>query len=360
MRRAIFLAGSCAIAMVLATTSAQAEVTAERLAAAGTDAEAGNWLMVHKTYDANRFSPLSEINASNVAGLRLAFASPVGGTEPAGFGVGGVETTPLVDNGFLYLSDPWGSPYKFDLSDGKQAKLVWTCDTGVDKDPSRPILLAHRGLALSGKNVITALNDGRVVACDIETGDIAWEKQVATETGEGFTSALLAVDDKILVGQSYGDWATRGWIAALSAETGDELWRFYTVPKPGDPGAETWKCDESGNPDCWKTGGGAAWVTGSYDPATKTTYWGTGNPVPMYDPEFRPGDNLYTNSTVALDIDTGNLKWFFQYTPGDYHDYDEVGPQLLMDVKVNGEDRKVLSHFGRNGIFYTLDRDNGS
>ena len=121
MRRAILLAGSCTVALAMASASVQAEVTADRLNAAGTEAEAGNWLMVHKTYDGNRFSPLSEINASNVAGMHLAFAAPVGGTEPAGFGVGGVETTPLVDNGFLYLSDPWGTPYKFDLSDGKQA-----------------------------------------------------------------------------------------------------------------------------------------------------------------------------------------------------------------------------------------------
>ncbi len=360
MRRAILLAGSCAVALAMASAGVQAEVTADRLNAAGTDAEAGNWLMVHKTYDSNRFSSLSEINTSNVAGLHLAFAAAVGGTEPAGFGVGGVQTTPLVDNGFLYLSDPWGTPYKFDLSDGKQAKLLWTCDTGMDKDPSRGILVVNRGLALSGKNVITNLNDGRVVACDSDTGDIAWETQVAKDTGEGFNAAPLVVEDKILVGQSFGDWATRGWIAALSATTGEELWRFFTIPAPGDPGSETWKCEESGNPDCWKTGGGAAWVTGAYDPATRTTFWGTGNPVPMYDPEFRPGDNLFTNSTVALDIDTGALKWFFQYTPGDYMDYDEVGPMLLMDATVNGETRKVLSHFGRNGIFYTLDRDNGA
>jgi alcohol dehydrogenase (cytochrome c) len=168
------------------------------------------------------------------------------------------------------------------------------------------------------------------------------------------------VGDKILVGQSLGDWATRGFLAALKADTGDEQWRFYAVPKPGDPGSETWKCDEAGNPDCWKTGGGAMWVTGSYDPSTNTTYWGTGNPVPMFDPEYRPGDNLYTNSSIALDADTGKLKWFFQYTPGDYHDYDEVGVQLLVDTKVNGEDCKVLAHFGRNGIFYDLDRTNGA
>jgi alcohol dehydrogenase (cytochrome c) len=336
------------------------EVTPDRLLAAGSDAEAGNWLMVHKTYDSNRFSPLNEINAGNVGNLRLAFAVPLGGLESSAFGIGTMEGTPLVDNGFMYVADPWGTPYKIDVSSGTAGKVVWVCDTGIDKDPSRGVLLAHRGLALSGNNVITALNDGRVVACDDETGDIAWEQQVGTEPGEGFTSAPLVVGDKILVGQSYGDWATRGWLAALNADSGEEVWRFYSVPEPGQPGSETWKCDEAGNPDCWKTGGGALWVTGSYDPASNTTYWGTGNPVPMFDPEFRPGDNLFTNSTVALDADTGEMKWHFQYTPGDYMDYDEVGVQLLMDTKVNGEDRKVLSHFGRNGIFYSLDRTNGS
>ncbi len=327
---------------------------------AGTPAEAGNWLTVNKTYNSNRFSSLDQINASNVAGLHLVTASPIGGTEPSGFGVGSIETTPLADNGFLYVSDPWGTPYKFDMSDGKTAKLVWICDTGINKDPSSGVLLANRGLALWGNLVITNLNDGRVVACNNDTGDIAWEQKVGKEQGEGFTGAPLVVGDKILVGQSYGDWATRGFLAALDAKTGKELWRFYAVPKPGDPGSETWKCKETGNDNCWKTGGGAMWVTGSYDPSSNTIFWGTGNPVPMYDPEYRPGDNLYTDLSLALDADTGKLKWYFQYTPGDYHDYDEVGPQLLMDVKVNGEDRKVLSHFGRNGLFYSLDRTNGA
>ncbi|RYG94500.1 MAG: PQQ-dependent dehydrogenase, methanol/ethanol family, partial [Alphaproteobacteria bacterium] len=288
------------------------------------------------------------------------FAVPLGGAEPAGFGAGSMESTPLANDGFLYISDPWGTPSKIDASDGKQGKLVWTGETGVDKDPSRGILLASRGLALSGNLVITALNDGRVMAFDDETGDVVWDQQVAKDPGEGFTNAPLAVKDMILVGQSYGDWATRGWIAALDAATGEERWRFYTVPEPGQPGAETWLCDQTGNPDCWKTGGAAAWVTGSYDEASNTTYWGTGNPVPMFDPEYRPGDNLYSNSSIALDADTGELKWHFQYTPGDYMDYDEVGVQLLVDTKIDGEDRKVLAHFGRNGMFYTLDRTNGS
>ncbi len=353
--------GAMAICAAALTGNAFADpVTPERLLAAGTEAEAGNWLMVHKTYDANRFSTLSEINAGNVADLRVVMAAPLGGTEPAGFGKGSIEATPLANDGFLYVSDPWGTPYKFDVSSGERAVPVWVCDTGIDKDPSQGILLANRGLGLSGTNVITVLPDGRVVACDDETGDVVWDVQAATDPGEGFTNAPLVIGDKILIGQSYGDWATRGWIAALNAENGEELWRFYTIPEPGQPGSETWRCEEAGNPDCWRTGGGAAWVTGSYDPESNTTFWGTGNPVPMYDPEFRPGDNLYTNSSVALDVDTGELKWHFQYTPGDYMDYDEVGIQLLLDANIDGEDRKVLAHFGRNGIFYTLDRSNGS
>ena len=354
------IAGLAAIAATALTGASFAgEVTADRLLAAGTDAEAENWLMVHKNYDSNRYSALNQINAGNVGDMRLAFAVPLGGLEAAGFGVGYMEGTPLVDNGFMYVSDPWGTPYKIDVSSGNRGRILWVCETDIEKG-QQGILLVSRGLALSGNNVITALNDGRVVACDAETGDVVWDQQVATETGEGFTSAPLAIGDKILVGQSYGDWATRGWLAALDAATGEEVWRFYTIPEPGQPGSETWLCEEAGNPDCWKTGGGALWVTGSYDSDTNTTYWGTGNPVPMFDPEFRPGDNLYTNSTVAIDVDTGELKWHFQYTPGDYLDYDEVGSHLLMDVNVNGEDRKVLSHFGRNGIFYSLDRNNGS
>ncbi|HZY49583.1 MAG TPA: PQQ-binding-like beta-propeller repeat protein, partial [Devosia sp.] len=354
------LAGACAAALVLSGATAWgAEVTPDRLLNAGADAEAGNWLMVGKNYNSNRFSTLNEINASNVTGLRVVTAAALGGTEPGGFGVGSMQGTPLADNGFLFVSDPWGTPYKFDLSDGKQAKLVWVCDTGVEKDPTLARIVASRGLALSGKLVITALVTGHVVACDSETGEVVWDKTIGGE-GEGFDAAPLVVGDKVLVSQAFGDWATRGYIAALKVDSGDEVWRWYAVPKPGDPGSETWKCDQAGNPDCWKTGGGGMWQTGSYDPDTKTIYWGTGNPVPMFDPEYRPGDNLYTNSSIALDADTGKMKWYFQYTPGDYHDYDEIGPQLLVDTKINGEDRKVLAHFGRNGIFYDLDRTNGA
>lgn len=354
-------AAIAAMATAFGMTAANADpVTAERLVNAGSDAEAANWLTVHRTYDSHRFSPLDEINAGNVDGLKLAFAVPLGGAEPSAFGPGSFQGTPLVADGKMYVSDGWGTPYKIDVTSGTRGRIEWICDTGIDKDPTLGNLIANRGLALWGDLVVTNLLDGRVIACNADSGEIEWEHQVAFDPGEGFSGAPVAVGDKIIVGQSLGDWATRGWIAALDAATGEEAWRFHTVPAPGEPGSETWLCEESGNPDCWKTGGAAAWNAGSYDPATNTLIWGTGNPVPMFDPEYRPGDNLYSNSTIALDADTGELKWHFQYTPGDYLDYDEVGTQLLLDTEVNGEARKIVAHYGRNGFFYTLDRTNGS
>jgi alcohol dehydrogenase (cytochrome c) len=152
-----------------------------------------------------------------------------------------------------------------------------------------------------------------------------------------------------------GDGGTRGWVAALDVKTGDELWRFYVVPKPGDPGSETWKDDHN----AWKTGGGGIWQTGSYDPVSKLYIVGTGNPYPIYDPQFRPGDNLYTNSVIALNVDTGKLAWHFQYTPNDSWDFDEVGVHMLYDIKIDGATRKVVGHYARNGFYYTLDRTNG-
>lgn len=340
--------------------SPSAAISPERLLNAGSDEEVGNWLMIHKTYDSNRYSPINLINRDNVARMELAFSVPLGGLEPGAYGTGGFQTTPLVDDGFIYLTDPWGTPYKIDVASGIRGDLVWICNTGIDKDPSRGTIVANRGVAFHENKVITNLVDGRVLACDKETGDVLWERQIATKPGEGFSAAPLTIGDKVLVGQSFGDWATRGWIAALNPENGEEIWRTYLVPEPGEPGSETWQCEQTGNPDCWKTGGAAAWVTGSYDPETNLTFWGTGNPVPLWDPEYRPGDNLYTNSTVALDVDSGEMVWHFQYTPGGYMDYDEAGSNLLIDTEIDGEKRKLLARFGRNGFFYSLDRTDGS
>ena len=198
-----------------------------------------------------------------------------------------------------------------------------------------------------------------MIAVNRANGEIVWDKKVAVtnEFGsrEKFFTAPITAEGKVIVVNGAGDGKTRGWIAALDARTGDELWRWYVVPKPGDPGSETWK-DKT---NAWKTGGGGIWQTGSYDPATKLTIWGTGNPVPAYDPQARPGDNLYTNSVVALNIDTGKLAWYFQYTPNDSWDYDEVGVHMLYDTMIDKVNRKVVGHFGRNGFYYSLDRTNG-
>lgn len=327
-------------------------VTPERLASA--DAEPQNWLMVHQNYSSHRYSQLDQINTGNVKDLRLAFAVPLGGGEPGAFGLGSLEGTPLVNNGFMYVTDPWGTPYKIDVRSGNAGRIMWVADTGIDKEFGQ--LVTNRGLGLWNDLVITVLLDGRVVAVDDETGDVVWERQVADEQGEGFSNSPQVVGDKIIVGQSLGDWGTRGWIEALDAATGDRIWRFFTVPAPGEFGSESWQDDHN----AWKTGGAAAWVSGSYEPGSNRIFWGTGNPVPAFDPEFRPGDNLFSNSALALDADSGDRIWHFQYTPGDYMDLDEVGVHILIDAEIAGELREITGHFGRNGFFYALDRNNGS
>lgn len=348
-----------AVLVVMGSTAARAgNVTDARLLNAASDAEAGNWLTVHRTYDAHRFSPLAEINKDTVKNLKLAYAVPLGGWDPSELAAPGLQATPLADGGFLYVTDGWGSVYKIDGRSGTRGRVVWKVDFDVDRDSM--VIPVNRGVALWRNLVLANLLDGRVAAIDDATGEIVWEKQIATGTGEGFSGAPLVAGGKLIVGQSMGDWATRGFVAALDPATGTELWRFYTVPAPDEAGGDTWRCAETGNPACWKTGGAAVWATGSYDAENKLLIIGTGNPVPMFDPESRPGDNLYSNSVVALDVETGKLIWYFQYTPGDYLDFDEVGVHLLIDREIGGEQRKTVVHFGRNGFFYRLDRTNGS
>ncbi len=319
--------------------------------------EPQNWLMMNGDYGSQRYSKLTQINRENVKNLRLVWALALGGMQDIGQNGLENEVNPLIDNGFMYTTDGWGTVYKIDARNPTKGEFVWTSDSGVQHEGNRP---QTRGIALWNDMVFANLPDGRVIAINRDSGEIVWDKMVAktNEFGskERFLTAPIAAEDKLIVANGAGDGGTRGWLAALDVKTGAELWRWYAVPKPGEPGSETWK-DKT---NAWKTGGGGMWQTGSYDPATKTTIWGTGNPVPIYDPQARPGDNLYTNSAVALDVDTGKLKWHFQYTPNDSWDYDENGIHLLYDTQINGETRKVVAHFGRNGFFYSLDRTNGS
>jgi alcohol dehydrogenase (cytochrome c) len=330
-------------------------VNADRLIKSANEPQ--NWLMMNGDYGSTRYSKLAQINRDNVKNLRLVWAMALRGMQDIGQNGPENEVNPLIDNGFMYTSDGWGTVYKIDARSGDHGEFVWIADPGVKHEGNRP---QTRGIALWEDLVIANIPDGRVIAINRDSGEIVWDKQIArpNEFGgkERFNAAPLTADGKILVANGAGDAGTRGWLAALDARTGNELWRWYAIPKPGEPGSETWK-DKN---NAWKTGGGGLWQTGSYDPVNKITVWGTGNPVPLYDPQARPGDNLYTDSVVALDINTGKLVWYYQYLPNDAWDYDEIGVQMLYDATVNGEARKLVGHFGRNGFFYTIDRTNGS
>jgi alcohol dehydrogenase (cytochrome c) len=267
--------------LAMASSAFAADVTPERLL--NPDQEPQNWLMNHRTYDGQRFSPLARINKGNIKGLRLVYAVPLGG-------LGGNEwneATPLVENGFLYITDSWGVLYKIDGTSGDVGRVVWRMDPKQEKQGT------NRGAAFWGNLVISPANwPARIVATDKETGNVVWETNMVFGQAETrITAAPLALKDKIIVGASGGDSGVRDWIAGLDAATGRVLWRKFTIPAPGEPGSETWK----GANNAWQTGGGAVWVTGTYDPDTNQTIWGTGNPVPMFDPFYRPGDNLYTD-----------------------------------------------------------------
>ena len=340
----------------LVTQALAADVTQARLENA--DAEPNNWLHPFQNYDSHRFSRLAQINRDNVANLKMAFAVPI--TTGLVGRTSNFQQHALVDGGFMYFDDGGGMIYKVDVRDGNRAKIVWKANGAVATGSSN----RTRGIAMGGNSVFHNLTDGRVIAVDRDSGEFVWDKQIAriphpkgalNPELENFTAAPMVIEGKVLVGQSNGDAGTRGWLAAINMATGAEVWRTYTVPGPGEPGHETWKDDHN----AWKTGGAALWTTGSYDKAQRLTIWGTGQPVPMFDPEFRPGDNLFSNSAVAFEIDTGKMKWYYQYTPNESWDYDEQGVHMLYDTVINGQPRKVIGHWARNGYYYQLDRNTG-
>jgi alcohol dehydrogenase (cytochrome c) len=340
--RATLFAGTMFAA---ASAAFAADVTPERLT--NPNREPQNWLMNHRTYDGQRFSPLARINKDNVKNLKLAYAVPLGGER----GNGWMEATSLAENGFLYITDSMGVLYKIDAGAGDVGRIVWA----MDPKQERPA--TNRGAALWGNLVLSpASYPARIVATDKETGKVVWETNLMEGQPEvRITAAPLPIKDRLIVGASGGDSGVRDWIAGLDLASGRLMWRKYTIPAPGEPGSDTWKSTNNS----WLTGGGAVWVTGTYDPDTDQTIWGTGNPVPMFDPTYRPGDNLYTNSAISWDPQTGKMNWFFQFTPGDMWDYDEVGTHILIDADIAGQPRKLITHSARNGFLYTMDRFNG-
>ena len=328
------------------TPTLAAEVTPERLA--NPDREPQNWLMNHRSYDSQRYSPLGQINRDNVKSLKLAYAVALGGTAVNE----NLEATPLAEDGYLYVVDQWGVVYKIDGRSGETGRIVWRMDPKQEKAAD-----ANRGVALWGNFVISVANyPVRLVATEKDNGKVAWETNLSDgQPNLEFTAAPLAVKDKIIVGASGGDKGSRAFIEAVDAATGKLVWRKYVIPAPGEPGSETWK-DKN---NAWQTGGGAMWVTGSYDVANNQVLWGTGNPVPWSDPFYRPGDNLFTESLISWDADTGKMNWYHQYLPGDMWDYDEEGTHILIEGAVDGQPRKMVTHAARNGFFYSFDRGNG-
>jgi alcohol dehydrogenase (cytochrome c) len=322
------------------TTAQQLEldytpVTNERLQAPADE----NWLMYRGTYDSWGYSPLDQITTQNVATLEPVWSLSTGV-------VSGHQSPPIVNDGVMFVTTPEDQVLAVDARNGD---LIWRHRRQLPDDLRR----AHwtnRGVGLFGDKVFFTTHDAFVVALDAMTGEIVWETAVADyQSGYYMTMAPLVANGKVMVGASGGERGIRGFVAAYDPETGGEIWRSHTVPGPGEPGNESWPGDT------WRTGGASIWVTGSFDPELNLTYWGTGNPGPWIGDQ-RPGDNLYTNSVVAFDADTGEMKGYHQYHHNGSWDWDEVSAPLLIDVARDGRTIKSLVHPARNGYLWLLER----
>jgi alcohol dehydrogenase (cytochrome c) len=319
------------------------QVTSENLAAAGSSSD--EWLTYSGNFKGWRYSTLAEITPDNVAKLREVWTHQAASTVPT------QESTPLVVNGTMFVSE---SPSNAVAINSRTGELLWRYEHAL---PERlPVCCGpvNRGLALRGDLVYLATLDAQLVALDASTGAVRWQKSVASpKDGYTMTMAPLTFGDTLVVGVSGGEYGIRGFLAAYDATTGIERWRFNTIPGPGEPGHETWFND------AWRTGGGPTWVTGSYDPQLDLLYWGVGNPSPDFQGAVRPGDNLYTNSVVALRGATGELVWHFQFTPHDDHDWDSNQTPILTELEINGRMRRVICWANRNGFYYVLDAKTG-
>src|ERR1051326_5890555 len=321
---------------------AQAHVPFERIRDA--DKEPGNWLTYSRDYTGQRYSPLDQINAANVSKLRIAWMRQMDEMDT-------VETSPLVVDGMLFITAP---PNLVEALDAATGRPVWRFSKTLPADVRLCCGKVNRGLAILGNTLYYASLDAHLIALDARTGAQRWDVTMADyKTGYSSTGAPLAVKDKIVTGMAGGEFGTRGFIDGYDAKTGKRVWRFNTIPSKGEPGNDTWAGDS------WKTGSATTWVTGVFDPETNTVFWGTGNPRPDWNGDARKGDNLYSDSLLALDADSGALKWHFQYTHHDVNDWDSTQTPSLVDTTVNGQPRKLVVLANRNGFYYAIDRRSG-
>jgi alcohol dehydrogenase (cytochrome c) len=319
-----------------------AQVPYERIVHASS--EPGNWLTYSGGYDGHGFSPLNQINTGNVAGLKIAWLYQTGLAHH-------FETTPLVFDGIMYISEPPSNVTALDLRTGRP---IWTYHRVLPKGVIVCCGQVNRGVAALDDQIFIGTVDAHLVALDMHTGHVRWDVEVADyKSAYSITAAPLAVKDKIIVGIAGAEYGIRGFLDAYDAKTGKRAWRFWTVPSPGEPGSESWSGDS------WKTGGAPTWVTGVFDPEANLIYWGTGNPSPDMVGDEREGDNLYSDSILALDADIGRLKWHFQFTPHDVLDMDANQVPVLADAEFRGRQRKLVLFANRNGFYYVLDRLTG-
>lgn len=319
-----------------------AQVSYDRLLHA--EREPQNWLTYSGNYKSWRYSPLDQIRTGNAKNLELKWVYQLDTTDK-------FEATPLVVDGVMYFSEP---PSDVIAVDAKTGRAFWTYRYTLAGKVGVCCGRVNRGLAVLGDTLFLAALDGNLVALDSKTGKEVWKTRVVDpKLGYSLTMAPLVVKDKVIIGPAGGEYGIRGFLAAFDAHTGKEVWRFHTIPGPGEAGHETW------TGDAWQRGGGSVWLTGSYDPELNLIIQGVGNPSPDWNATVRPGDNLYTTSAIALDADTGKLKWHFQFVPHDAWDWDAMQTPVLVDAEWQGRQRKLLYWAHRDGVFYVLDRTNG-
>jgi alcohol dehydrogenase (cytochrome c) len=326
----------------IANAQASRPVTWDRLLNASREPQ--NWLMHSGTMASQRYSTLSEITPANVKNLELKWVFQAQSFEK-------FEATPLVVDGIMYTVQ---APNDIVALDAATGRVFWTYNY-TPSNAARPCCgRVNRGVAIAGETLFMGTIDGRLIAVDAKSGKPIWNIEVGKpEAGYALTHAPLIVKDKVIVGVAGGEFGIRGFLAAYDVRTGKEVWKTYTIPGKGEPGNDTWAGDS------WKTGGASVWVTGSYDPETNLTFWGIGNPGPDWNGDTRGGDNLYSDSVVALDADTGRLKWYYQFTPHDEFDYDSTQVPVLGDMEFQGRQRKVMMWANRNGLYYVIDRVTG-
>ena len=330
------------ISIVLISQGSVGQVPYERILNASDEPQ--NWLTYNGSYMSQRYSLLDQINRENVNQLELKWV-----LQNQVFGAW--QSNPIIVDGVMYVTERPNSVMAVDAVTGR---VYWKYRHQNADNALVCCGANYRGVAVLNDKVYMGTLDAHLVALDRVNGQLLWEAEVGdVNLAYSVTMAPLAVKDKILVGVGGGEFGIRGYVAAFNAETGEQAWKTYTIPGPGEANHDSWEGDD------WEHGGAPVWITGSFDSDLNLTYWGVGNPGPDWNAGQRPGDNLYSDSAIALDADTGELKWYFQFTPHDVHDWDAIQVPILADLNIEGQDRRVMMWANRNAFFYSIDAADG-